>query len=133
MAYYVALLFKDESSDYGAKFPDVPGCYAAGSSLEEVSRNAAEALRLHLEVLAKEGREKPKPSKLEDVVAAARSNPDDSGAVPFLVEIPEEVRFKRVTITVPEKALSRIDAYAAGRGKSRSAFLVEAAEKAIET
>ncbi|MBW2619471.1 MAG: type II toxin-antitoxin system HicB family antitoxin [Deltaproteobacteria bacterium] len=132
MAYYVALLFKDEDSDYGAKFPDVPGCYAAGSSLDEVSRNAAEALRLHLEVLANEGREIPKPSKLEAIMAAARSDPDDSGAVPFLVEIPDQVRFKKVTITVPEDALAKIDSYASRRGKSRSAFLVEAAEKAIE-
>ncbi len=32
---YIALLRKDEGSDYGVEFPDFPGCVTAGKTLEE--------------------------------------------------------------------------------------------------
>ena len=46
MPSYVALLRKDEGSDYGVEFPDFPGCVTAGRSLDEARTMAAEALEL---------------------------------------------------------------------------------------
>lgn len=37
------------SEAYWGHFPDVPGCYTAGATVEEIVANAAEALALHLE------------------------------------------------------------------------------------
>jgi predicted RNase H-like HicB family nuclease len=48
-ASYIALLRKENGSDYGVEFPDFPGCVSAGRTLEEARRAAHEALELHLE------------------------------------------------------------------------------------
>ena len=48
MANYIALLREEPTSDYGVDFPDLPGCLAAGRTLEEARRMAAEALEFHV-------------------------------------------------------------------------------------
>jgi predicted RNase H-like HicB family nuclease len=48
MTTYIALLRKDEDSDYGVDFPDFPGCPTAGRTLEETRRMAQEALAFHV-------------------------------------------------------------------------------------
>jgi predicted RNase H-like HicB family nuclease len=48
MATYIALLRKDEDSDFGVDFPEFPGCITAGKTLEEARRRASEALKLHI-------------------------------------------------------------------------------------
>ena len=35
MTAYIALLRKDQGSDYGMGFPDFPGCVTAGTTLED--------------------------------------------------------------------------------------------------
>jgi len=35
MANYIALLQKEEDSDFGVSFPDFPGCVTAGRTLDE--------------------------------------------------------------------------------------------------
>jgi len=35
MTAYIALIHKDQDSDFGVSFPDFPGCYSAGSTLDE--------------------------------------------------------------------------------------------------
>lgn len=49
MAAYIALLRKDDASDYGVDFPDFPGCVTAGLTMDEARHMAAEALQLHVE------------------------------------------------------------------------------------
>jgi predicted RNase H-like HicB family nuclease len=75
MRQYFALIHKDETSDYGVSFPDLPGCITAGSSRVEARDMAAEALALHLEGLAEDGEAVPEPSSLEQVISAAVSPP----------------------------------------------------------
>lgn len=36
MAHYIALIHKDTDSCYGASFPDVPGVFTAGDTIDEV-------------------------------------------------------------------------------------------------
>ena len=43
------LVIEDAGDNLCAYFPDVPGCTTVGDTTEEVRRNAAEALALHLE------------------------------------------------------------------------------------
>ena len=47
-ANYIAPPRKEPTSDYGVDFPDFPGCVAAGRTLEETRRMAAEALEFHV-------------------------------------------------------------------------------------
>jgi predicted RNase H-like HicB family nuclease len=53
MRYYIALLHKEPKSDYGASFPDLPGCITAGRTLDEARTMAVEALALHLQGLSR--------------------------------------------------------------------------------
>jgi predicted RNase H-like HicB family nuclease len=44
MTTYIALLRKEEAGDFGVDFPDFPGCFTAGRTLEEAHKAASEAL-----------------------------------------------------------------------------------------
>ncbi len=67
MHNYIALIHKDETSDYGVSFPDLPGCITAGRTVEEARAFAKEALALHLARLAEDGEPVLKPSSLHRI------------------------------------------------------------------
>ncbi len=68
MTEYVALLHKDDDSDYGVSFPDFPGCVTAGSTLEEARKMAQEALTAHIQLMIEDGDKIPEPSSLDRIV-----------------------------------------------------------------
>jgi predicted RNase H-like HicB family nuclease len=72
MAYYVAIV-EDAGPEkaVGVWFPDLPGCFSGGDNVDEALRNAAEAVTLYAEALAKDGRPLPVPRS----IAALRSDP----------------------------------------------------------
>ncbi len=59
---YLILIEGGPPSNYSAWSPDLPGCVATGSSLEEVEREMRGAIALHLEGIAEDGGEIPAPS-----------------------------------------------------------------------
>ncbi|MCG8511142.1 MAG: type II toxin-antitoxin system HicB family antitoxin [Rhodospirillales bacterium] len=77
---YLALVHKEDGSDYGVSFPALPGCISAGATLEEAEDNAAEALDLHLRGLAA-NREDSEAIDMETVLEQAR----DEGAVVLFI------------------------------------------------
>ncbi len=126
MASYIAYLRKEPNSDYGVEFPDLPGCFSAGSTLEEAKAMAAEALAGHVSVLESEGMLIPAPSTLDQLAG----DPHRGDALLLLVELdPSLLKSERVNIMIPRHLLGRIDAVA-GTG-NRSRFLVEAAEQRL--
>jgi len=44
MPHYIALIHKDGDSCYGVSFPDVPGVFTAGDTIDEAMTKAAEVL-----------------------------------------------------------------------------------------
>ena len=128
MKTYIALLRKEKGSSYGVDFPDFPGCITGGESLDVAYKEAPEALQFHIKGMLEEGEEIPEPTSLENIMA----DPDNEGAVPFLVQVPE-TKTKRINITVSEIILRDIDAYARKHGMSRSAFLTNAALEVMKT
>ncbi len=44
MTYYIALIHKDPDSCYGVSFPDVPGVFTAGDTIDEAMQQAADVL-----------------------------------------------------------------------------------------
>ncbi|THB64456.1 MAG: ribbon-helix-helix protein, CopG family [Desulfovibrio sp.] len=131
MPHYIALIYKDEHSDFGVAFPDFPGIVTAGRSLDEARTMAEEALSLHLETMAEEGLATPEPTSLDAIMA----DPDNSEAVSFMAvpAPPVKPRVKRVNITLAETTLKKIDAWAEDLGLNRSAYLAEAARHYGET
>lgn len=69
MTHYVAII-EDAGPDHavGVWFPDLPGCFSAGDTLDEAMTNAAEAVALWFEDIEAEGRTIPRartPSELK--------------------------------------------------------------------
>jgi predicted RNase H-like HicB family nuclease len=129
MTTYIAIVHKEPDSDYGVSFPDFPGCVTAGHDLDDARAMAQEALEAHTDFMQKEGRELPSPSTMEEAVRA--SMPEGLFATMAVSLEREKSRVLRINITVPARDLARIDRYAASHGLSRSAFMVQAARKAI--
>ena len=131
MANYIAIVHKEDKTDFGVSFPDFPGCITAGQNIDEAKDFAQKALSLHIQGMFEDGEKLPTPSKLEDIMADA----DYADAVAYLVvSVPDaKPRTVRVNITLPEMTLKQIDAAAKKRGMSRSSFLVHVAQHAIET
>lgn len=119
---YIALIHKEENSDYGVSFPDFPGCISAGETLEEAKSMAQEAVINHINLLKEMHEQVPAPTTLEEIMSC----PENRSAIAFLVEVPSS-HTVRINITLPEDVLSIIDRRARRLNLSRSAFLAEAA------
>ena len=65
MRYWVKLY--RQGKDYSAMVPDLPGCVAAGDSVEEVRDLIAEAISMHLEMMEQAGDEVPVPTTHVDL------------------------------------------------------------------
>lgn len=57
-----AVVFDKTETGYSAWVPDLPGCVAAGSSLERVQDLIREAIELHIESLRRHGEPLPEPA-----------------------------------------------------------------------
>jgi predicted RNase H-like HicB family nuclease len=127
MTHYVALIHKDPSSDFSVSFPDFPGCVTAGQTLEDARLMAGEALALHIQGMVKDDELVPSPSPLDEIMKV-RENRD---AVAFLIDTKIAERAVRINVTIPEKELKAIDAYAQAHGLSRSGLFLKAAKLAM--
>ena len=129
MSHYIAIVHKDAGSAYGLSFPDLPGCFSASDSADEILPHAMEAL----ELFADDTRDLPAPSSIE----AIKSMPEirtDLATGAFLVSVPlvrNSGKSARVNITLDKGLLQAIDETAAQRKMTRSGFLAQAAQKEI--
>ena len=121
---YIAYLHKDSKSDYGVSFPDFPGCVTAGKTLEDARRKAAEALALHLKGMMEDRQAIPAPSTVDDIA----NDPAAKQAVAFLVPANLE-KTVRVNITARESQIEKIDRLARQAGLTRSAYVVQSANR----
>ncbi|ASV97771.1 type II toxin-antitoxin system HicB family antitoxin [Paraburkholderia aromaticivorans] len=127
LIFPIAIESGDADHAFGVVVPDIPGCYAAGDTLEEAYANAKEAIEAHLDVLLDEGL--PIPTRL--TLPEHQRNPEYTGfAWGFVAtrNIPALKKAVRINISLPEALVQEIDTYAQTRGMSRSAFLALAAE-----
>ena len=63
-----AIVIEKAAGNYSVYVPDLPGCVAAGASVEEVERDIREAIRFHIEGLRAEGLEVPPPTSIAEYV-----------------------------------------------------------------
>ena len=63
---YLVRIYK-YAGDYSAMVPDLPGCIAAGDTVEEVRNLIAEAVELHIELMRQNGETVPVPAKHLDL------------------------------------------------------------------
>lgn len=82
MKTYFALVHKDSDSAYGVTFPDLPGCYSAANSLEDLLPNARQALDLWFN-------DAPEPHP-RDLAAITAGVAEELANGAFLLAVPRE-------------------------------------------
>lgn len=63
-----AIIIEKGANGYSAYVPDLPGCIAAGDTVEEVRTLIAEAVQMHLEGMREDGDPVPEPTSLCEYV-----------------------------------------------------------------
>jgi predicted RNase H-like HicB family nuclease len=124
--FFPAALHKDPDTSYGVTIPDLPGCFSWGDTIDEAIANATEAIECHVEALLMDSEDVPLPGTVEQY----RMLPDYETATWVLVSVDLSKLSgisKRVNISLPERILGRIDAFAERQGETRSGLLVAAA------
>lgn len=124
--HYVAVIDKDSDSAYGIQFPEVPGCYSAADTFEEIVPNAIEALSLFFED------SEPLPPRGLEAVREQVANNVAQGAVLMMIPyVQDRKRVVRVNLSLEKGFLDTLDEAARMRGMTRSAFVQKAAEREI--
>ena len=72
MTHYIALIHKDADSCFGVSFPDVPGVFTAGDTIDEAIRKATEVLSFAAEDWSDvDGKKFPAPRTIDQLRADA--------------------------------------------------------------
>ena len=66
-----AVLFERTDTGFSAHVPDLPGCVAAGSTIEETTELISGAVRMHLTGLAEDGGPIPAPKTIAEYIVSA--------------------------------------------------------------
>ncbi|MBI5592043.1 MAG: type II toxin-antitoxin system HicB family antitoxin [Deltaproteobacteria bacterium] len=122
---YPVVIHKDPNSDFGVTIPDLPGCFSAGSTIEEAINMAQEAAECHIEGLLIDSEPIPMPSDIE----VHKDDPIFKEGIWALVEVDMSklsLKSKRINITMPERLIKTVDQYAKRYGSSRSGLLSQA-------
>ena len=59
-----AIVVEKAENNYSAYVPDLPGCVATGSTVEETEREMREAIEFHIEGLIEDGLPIPQPASI---------------------------------------------------------------------
>jgi predicted RNase H-like HicB family nuclease len=66
-----AVVIEKATDNYSAYVPDLPGCVAAGATIEEVEAHIRKAIEFHLDGLREDGTPPPQPSSHVEYVEVA--------------------------------------------------------------
>jgi predicted RNase H-like HicB family nuclease len=91
MAHYIALIHKDRDSCYGVSFPDLPGVFTAGDTIDEALHKAVEVIEFAAEDWSDlKGEDFPPPRTIDELRTDLNFQEQASDAVvaaiPFRVE-----------------------------------------------
>ena len=62
------VIYERTKTGYSAYLPDLPGCIAAGPTLDDTRKLMNEAIAMHLEGMREDGEELPQPEAIADYV-----------------------------------------------------------------
>ena len=123
---YPVVIHKEKNSAYGVTVPDIPGCFSAGDTIDEAMENTREAIFVHLELVTADGGDVASARQIEE----HQANKDYAGGTWAFVDVDVEDLLgpaERVNVTIPKRALQKIDTAAKIRGDTRSGLLTRAA------
>lgn len=122
---YAVVIHKDPDSDYGVTVPDLPGCFSAEASVDGALASVTEAIECHVEGLLIDGENIPSPVSIEE----HKENPDFAEGMWALVDVDLSKlsgKSRRINVTIPERILNQIDAFAENLSESRSGLIATA-------
>lgn len=127
--HYPALVYREAGEEnWTILFPDFPEIASAAERIDDIDRQAADALATAIDVYANEDKLLPEPSRSFAVTAQKPAGAE--GMVCFYpAAAPEPMR---VNISIDRALLARIDTVAERKGMSRSGFLAAAARAMLE-
>ena len=131
--HYVALIHKDPGSAYGVSFPDLPGCYSAGDTLDEATRNATEGLGAFVRWMESDGDPIPMPRGPDEIIDDPALAERREGATLVLIPLIRDLgSTTRINVSLDLGLLEALDSEAKQRKQTRSAFIASAVRKEIQ-
>jgi predicted RNase H-like HicB family nuclease len=132
--HYVALIHKDSDSAYGVSFPDLPGCYSAGDTLQEATQNAVDGLASFVRWMESDGDQVPSPRPPDEIASDPRLADRLDGATLVLIPLVRDLgSTTRINVSLDLGLLEAIDSEAKQRKQTRSAFIASAVRKELRT
>ena len=89
MTHYIAIV-EDGGPDHatGIWFPDLPGCFSGGDTLDEALANASEAVQLYIESMQEDGKAVPAPRSASEIKADPQWTEDMANYLIALIPAP---------------------------------------------
>ena len=126
---YPALFYQEPGEEnWSILFPDFPEIASAAERIDDIDRQALDALATAIDVYADAGKPLPEPSSSFD--ARSKMPAGAKGDVCFYPAVAPEPM--RVNISIDRTLLARIDEMAERKGMTRSGFLAAAARAVLE-
>ena len=122
---YPVVIHKDPETAYGVTVPDLPGCFCGGKTMEEALNNAVEAIECHVEGILLENEHLPLGKTIEEYV----TDPEYRDGTWAIVDVDISNlggETQRVNISMAERILAKVDAFAKLSNKTRSRLLADA-------
>jgi predicted RNase H-like HicB family nuclease len=130
MAQYVGIL-DGKGKAWGVRIPDLPGCYGGGASPEAAIADAISAAREWIGHRATKGEAPPRPRTVAQISKQGEIDASRGEAAVIVPVVLDAGRTVRANLTFDAGLLEAIDAEAARRGLTRSAFLASAARERL--
>ena len=121
---YPIVIHKDPETAYGVTVPDLPGCFSAGDTMEEALKNAVEAIECHVEGMLLD-----EHLPLGKTIEEHATNPEYRDGTWAIVDVDISKlggETQRVNISMAERILAKVDAFAKLSNKTRSRLLADA-------
>lgn len=100
--YVFPAIFDIDDDGISVEFPDLPGCFTCGDTIDEAYKNAKEALELHLYGMEKDNDPIPEPTPLDKIKIQKKQSIMLIEAWMPLVRSEMENRAIKKTLTIPK-------------------------------
>lgn len=124
MRYPILIEDGSDTTAFGVVFPDLPGRFSAGDTLDEAPEAAEEAAAAWIDAALDAGTNIRAPSRLEDVRCLPGYEGWTVGVVDLDLALLDDT-IEQVNITLPRRVLKRLDDLASARHQSGGAFIAD--------
>lgn len=127
MRYPIAVEAGTDQQSFGVVVPDLPGCFAAGDTMDEALADAEAAALAWIDAMLDRSQPIPAPSTITDLRQAHPEYADWVWAIATVDPARLDDTVERVNITLPRRILARLDASARAVGETRSGYIARLA------